>query len=263
MGFPEEIYSDIEVDPIRDKDIALYRFVPFDALLEMFSEKALFLVNTSKWEDVYENFVLKDRFITQDDVEFSVNGVIKRFFGQSWSGNSSSDAMWRIYSPDKKSVKIKTTIGDLYKAADDAESECNANSLLGKVLYLPKITIEKKILSGEPYDYDKLIKLVAYSSFVKRQSFKHESEYRLIFVTNGDNNMPDTIKVPIEPFSFIKSINFDPRADGFYVERCKKILERLVKFPTNRIYQSDLYTFKPITIHTRNIKIGRKTQPEI
>ena len=263
MDFLEEVYNGIEVDYERDKEIALYRYIPFDALLEIFAEKAIHLVNTCKWEDVYENFVLKDRLVTQDNVEYSATGVLKTIYGQSWTGKSSSDALWRIYSPDRKSVKIKTTINNLYTVANEAEVKCNANSILGRVVYYSKKTIEQKILSGEPYDYEKLIKLVAYSSFIKRKSFSHESEYRLLFIVNSkDDYNSDTIKVPVEPYSFIKNIHFDPRADKYYVDRCKKILDKLVHFPLDKVHQSNLYTFKPITIHTCNIKLGCNTLPK-
>ena len=53
----------------HDRYKKLYRINPFDSLLYMLNEEENTLVKTSKWDDVYENFFLKENF--------HINGVRK------------------------------------------------------------------------------------------------------------------------------------------------------------------------------------------
>lgn len=40
-------------------------------------------------------------------------GFRSDFYGQCWTLKSTSDAMWRIYSPKKDAVRVRTTIRKL------------------------------------------------------------------------------------------------------------------------------------------------------
>ncbi len=85
----------------EDRDKSLFRIIPFDSLLQMLNERKNTLVNTSKWEDVYENFMLKENFVVNGKT-YTIADLSNKYFGQCWTTKASSDAMWRIYSPDKK-----------------------------------------------------------------------------------------------------------------------------------------------------------------
>ena len=43
-----------------DDEKVLFRIVPFDTLLQMLNEGVNYLVKIKHWEDVYENFILKE-----------------------------------------------------------------------------------------------------------------------------------------------------------------------------------------------------------
>ena len=61
-----EWYKDIDnaIFPTEDdKEKNIYRIIPFDTLLQMLTEHKNYLVKTSKWEDSYENFFLKETFM--------------------------------------------------------------------------------------------------------------------------------------------------------------------------------------------------------
>lgn len=233
-----------------DRDQALYRIIPFDSLLQMLNEKENTLVSTSLWEDVYENFIFKESYLYKGNV-YSVKSIADRCFGQCWTTKQSSDAMWRIYSPDKKSVRIKTTVSRLW---DSVRHESGGKFVLGKVQYFSQKQIQKDLTSSTPFTLRELGDLVISSFFAKRSSFNHESEYRLIFFSDK-NNIVTGKRIKIvnveDPFSLIMNIYFDPRADQAYVDRCSTILIRAFGYPRNRIHQSTLYDFTPCTITVR------------
>ncbi len=231
----------------EDRDKSLFRIIPFDSLLQMLNEKKNTLVNTSKWEDVYENFMLKENFVVNGKT-YTIADLSNKYFGQCWTTKASSDAMWRIYSPDKKSVRIKTTVGRLWDSVSAEKKD--GRYAVGKVQYISQSRIEEDIINSSPFTLQALGDLMTLSLFVKRSSFSHESEYRLIYVcSKGSVDEGKTIKeVTINPLDFILNIYFDPRADQLYIDRCKKILTKAFGYPIEKIHKSTLYDFKPCSI---------------
>lgn len=233
-----------------DREKAIYRIIPFDSLLEMVSEKVNTLFKTSRWEDVYENFFLKEKFVSNDE-SFSLTYYQEQLFGQCWTTKQMSDALWRIYSPDTKSVLIKSTVGELW---DSVRPVLNGGRcLLGPVKYYPKKKIQNDILDAAPLDVSTIAQLLLASLFVKRTSFSHEAEYRIVYFCEDDSpdKKLDKKVFSIEPLSFIKSIFFDPRADDAFVDRCRTILVKAFSYPQERIHKSSLYSFKPITVEVK------------
>ncbi len=170
------------------------------------------------------------------------------WYGQCWSMRSSSDAMWRIYSADKKCVRIKTTLGRLWDSTKDYSG--TGRFILGKVQYLSQSQIQKDLEEGSPYKLNQLSDIIINSFFVKRNSFSHESEYRLIYKSDKTSKEQhgEVISLNIDTHNFIMNVYFDPRADKFYVERCKKVLVKSFGYPAERIHKSSLYEFKPCRI---------------
>ena len=230
---------------IESEDKALFRIIPFDSLLQMLNEKSNTLVQIKYWDDVYENFILKEECVKNGNV-LSVKQMSNRFYGQCWTRKESSDAMWRIYSSDRKSVRIKTRIGKLNSIIPQDDNK--DLFVLGKVNYFPQSKIENDLMTIGPISKDQFINLVFQSLFVKRNSFSHEAEYRLVYFEDNLMDLPPVKTIPIEPLDFIETINFDPRADDSYVERCTKVLTEAFKFPKSRIRKSELYSFKPLRL---------------
>lgn len=226
-----------------DRNKFVYRYISFDSLLQMLNERVIILVQTSYWEDAYENFIVKEKYFNDKQERIPVNWLSKMFYGQCWTGKMSSDAMWRIYSPDKKGVRIRTRIGKVLDVLSD-EPSC----FLGRVEYLPQSKIEEDLLSLNGHiTENQLCRLMLESQFVKRNSFSHESEFRIIKMLNwSPREAEPTQRISIDPFSFIENVLFDPRADQTYVERCKNILVNSFNYPAKRIKQSSLYTFTPL-----------------
>ena len=93
-----------------DLDKPIYRIMTIERLSELFNKGQLIFPQVKAWEDVYENFLLKSNFTDSDGSDFQIDDDFEEYFGQCWSLTKDSDALWRIYSPDKKNIRVKTTI---------------------------------------------------------------------------------------------------------------------------------------------------------
>ena len=228
-----------------DGSVSLFRILPFDALLQMLCEEANYVVKTSKWEDVYENFILKESVLKGESV-IDLRDWGNALYGQCWTRRLSSDAMWRIYSPDKKSVRIKTRLSKLQEMTRPGDG----NTFVGRVRYFSQGDIERGIETLPALTDEKLKSLVIQSLFTKRNSFSHEAEYRVIYEADAksDDLTSSALPFSIAPLDFIENIYFDPRADNSYVARCQNILTESFKYPKDRIHKSSLYSFNPQTI---------------
>lgn len=250
-------------------NIQLYRIVKFDRVIELLSEKKLTLLDPIKWEDPYEK--------AQQDIAAG-SAVSKRpsVFGLCWSMRARSDAMWRIYSPDKLGVRISTTVARMLKALDENLSDGLdfRNLFLGRVSYLPEKGARKKPfdfgesqLSLANTDFSRPIftigdaiedmrlnaqtnkvvpRDIAKALYLKRQAFDHESEVRLLYVeptkgvgiTRGSDGL---LRLKMTPEELIRGLQFDPRLSTTlfkeYRERLKSVLGRI----SIRVSQSSLY----------------------
>jgi hypothetical protein len=99
----------------KDLDKPIYRIFSFERLKQIFDEQQLTLVKPSLWDDPFENFILNSTGRLPDGRVFEIR-FRNTFYGQCWSLTRESDAMWRIYSPDKNGVKVKTTIRKLFSS---------------------------------------------------------------------------------------------------------------------------------------------------
>jgi hypothetical protein len=124
----------------NDLSLPIYRIISVSRLENILTTNQLGLVRPKVWDDPFENWLLKSKFILKNGNEASVMSS-QDFVGQCWTATEESDAMWRIYSPEKSGVKIKTTIGkllnELLNQVED-ENKFEISKFIGKVKYLSK-----------------------------------------------------------------------------------------------------------------------------
>lgn len=87
----------------------IYRIVSVERLLQLFQTQQNTLIKPKKWDDPFENFILQSQ-VRIPTGEIATFGFRDQFYGQCWTLHSASDAMWRIYSPNKNAVRIRSTI---------------------------------------------------------------------------------------------------------------------------------------------------------
>lgn len=230
-------------------DTPIYRIMPIERVLQIYDTNELYFPNISKyWEDPYELFVYKQHYIYKGH-NLDVNDVLEHHYGQCWSIRKNSDAMWRIYSPDMKSVRLKSTMGTLINALFLGKG---SNMVLnyGVVNYYNRKEIEtwlKNNFTGSFSD-----KYVIDSYFIKRTNFSHEKEIRFIIstpTTDGKNMLPaqNGIRITFQPNNVISQIALDPRLPKDRCDVLKKLLLRYTGSNT-KVVQSELYKMKPLTI---------------
>ena len=86
----------------NDLDSDVYRIYSLRRLELLFFSQTDALVSPEKWDDPFENFFLQRTEVhdAESGTNIPLNNLAKDWYGQCWSLNPETDAMWRIYSPD-------------------------------------------------------------------------------------------------------------------------------------------------------------------
>lgn len=98
---------------LSDLELNVYRVFSIERLIEIFETRKNNLVKPTLWDDPFENFLFKQENL---GTKWKFSQYRERFYGQCWILNTSeTDALWRVYSPLKNGVRVKTTLGKLYE----------------------------------------------------------------------------------------------------------------------------------------------------
>jgi hypothetical protein len=237
-------------------DKPIYKYMRFERLLQLLMDKESFISQVSSWEDTYENWLIKASFYSKT-TRVSYREFIKSYYGQCWTTSKETDALWRIYSPDKNSVKIKSTINNLLNAEvliDDLDKFGKITKYIGQVSYFNNEQITKWLDQAKKETGIINSLIILESQFIKRKEFNHEKEIRLIIGISGDTSSNersrDHLIQSVDPNCFIDEITFDPRLNtNDFILRSKLIAKLGFKNP---IKKSKLYDFRPLTINIVN-----------
>jgi len=167
------------------KDVPIYRVMHVERLIEILILQKLTLRQPKQWDDPFENFML----MSGNRRERSYPADI---FGQCWSLHEESDAMWRIYAPEKTGIKIKTSVSNLFSQfwiAPEVSDTSSRSCYIGKVDYFEKDLLKKVAMMNDPGLEKKEPlngKFIATKLLLKRKEFMHEAEVRLIYLDHFD-----------------------------------------------------------------------------
>lgn len=234
---------------VNDLDIPIYRVFNAQRLLELFTLNKNTLVKPALWDDPLENYVLQVAIKAFNDHPHNFDFTAKdRFYGQCWSTLEESDAMWRIYSPDKNGVKVRTTIRKLLDSLQGAPEVGNGECYIGRVNYLSGDVLRDKLqdrfwLSAEAADFSSQ----AASLLFKREEFEHESEVRLIYLNHDLNYLDNLFRYSIDPATLFDEIQFDPRISQELFEVFKYFLEDKLGY-LKPISRSELYKLPQLSL---------------
>lgn len=194
-------------------DEFVYRIVSIERLFELFASKKNVLVKPRKWEDPFENFILGCRVQLPDGTQATF-GFQDQFYGQCWTLQSASDAMWRIYSPESNAVRVRSTVRKLGESLwRHSGNSARDEVFIGRVRYLACRKLEKFAKGVLRSAGGQLpMKLFAGTLLVKRPAFRHEREVRLIFTPQDKAKAKgDLFSYPVDPNELIDQIMIDPR----------------------------------------------------
>jgi hypothetical protein len=169
---------------ITKLDEPIYRIYTKHWFLDLLKSGKNGLVKLRTWDDPFENFFLRSEVIDTSGAKISLESLAEDWYGQCWTQNADTDAMWRIYSPAKDGIKVRTTIRKLFDSFyDAADGYAAMKFLIGKVAYqteaqiaafMGKTTFTDIAFGGQATGFAKLL-------CIKREAFVHENEVRLLF----------------------------------------------------------------------------------
>jgi hypothetical protein len=198
--------------PMSHIDRPVYRIISVKRLLELFQRRQNVLVKPKLWDDPFENFILNSYMLLQG----KKSTLLSRdyVYGQCWTRHAESDAMWRIYSPEKDGVRVRSTPRRLAEGL--AASSCgraDMEAFIGAVRYLSQNAL---------YDFARTLSIrdswEAESLLAKRLAFAHEREVRLIYVAQPDMSS-NLHPYQVDPHAMIDQIMIDPRQSAEDAER--------------------------------------------
>lgn len=225
-----------------DLTTPIYKYMPLQFIMSMIQNQKLAINRISAWPDVYENYLLKQNYMLYDGTHIDVINQTDGVFGQCWTLCPETDAMWRIYSHDFKSIRIRTTVEKLYDSLYQSDSNM-ADTYIGLVQYESQEDIEAAILSLSPLDIRDILSVIVKGAFVKRIEFSHEQEVRIVRILDSlqMNNLGDLLYYPINS-QFIEELCIDPRADNNLTQQLTNDLIN-AGASQNIIIKSSLYQF--------------------
>jgi hypothetical protein len=177
----------------------LYRILPFHRLVEVFETGSLYFSSPTTWPDPYE--------------ETLAGELAHSVFAQCWCKLGVSDAMWRIYSPDRLSVRIKTTSDTLTQQVRHGLSGHDGRYRVRRrpIEYMLIGDIRAAIKDAQSgWGEASRVSRTLAPFFIKRKAFKHESEYRIVVYDQEAEGQKDGLYVPVKPHSLISSVLADP-----------------------------------------------------
>ena len=214
----------------------LYRIMPLRHVVDLFETRELHFARPGTWEDPYEK-VLRHRGSSS-------------VFAQCWCTRAVSDAMWRIYSPDRTAVRIRSTREKVLSVGARIKATSHATFRLDEVIYKTArdVDYELEIIANELKKKFSMKRAID-ALFFKRDAFDYEAEVRAIafMQPQKDVDPPESLRVRIDPHYFVDSILFDPRAETSYVKMATYFFRRGLNFE-GPIARSALYRATNIDI---------------
>lgn len=225
----------------------MYKYIPLKYVLNMLETEKFRFDNIKKWEDVYENFVDKEEICLLNSKCDKMYG--RACYGQSWTEQEESDAMWRIYSPAKNAVRVKTVYPLIYNVSGEWNDNHKDNPIIptiDRVFYADEDEINKWLVSNTPMNHWAFIELQCESLFIKRREFEYEKEVRVILSTYNKEEK-EYVEVDFDPNKVFRDIVIDPRVTD---EEFAQQRDRLVEHGYNgdKIRKSTLYDFHRVKL---------------
>lgn len=233
-----------------EHDVPIYRIFSYERFVQAIQSKQLTLVTPALWDDPFENFFLKSKVDMGDGTFSGLDLIANRWFGQCWTTEKDSDALWRIYSPTKCGIRVKTTVGKLFSALYMANDfQAGLKYFIGKVHYksqseilelLKQSTFMSIAGGGQNHGFAELL-------CIKRTEFAHENEVRILYHDTGEGYKREkTFSFDFDPNVLIEEVCLDPRVDQHTVISTEEKLKSMGLMLT--VIKSPLYDFPEVII---------------
>ncbi|WP_405423564.1 DUF2971 domain-containing protein [Pantoea stewartii] len=234
-----------------NNDQKIWRYMSLDKLVNLLDTKSLYFspIRSYKETDPFEGLLPKSfremlhMQLTKSNhdqqqietISTNIFNILGTYTVNCWhQNNHESEAMWQLYSDNKKGVAIQSSIGSL---RDCIVSEKSSSVILTEVQYLD-------LYSDTPFHsgFNGVKLIPAY----KRLSFKHEHEVRLIYksqhsILQMDPKETSAEIVDIDPSILIEKIYISPYTSEPYGSSVRAVLKKF-GFTDDKIISSTLLT---------------------
>jgi hypothetical protein len=85
----------------------IFRIISFDRLLEILESGKNTLSRPENWDDPFEK--LLSLVNVEGDYDFPIKTFGYYIYAQCWTFSEENDLLWRVYSPERDGVRIKST----------------------------------------------------------------------------------------------------------------------------------------------------------
>lgn len=224
----------------KELDQNIYRIMPEEYVINLFADRENVLSKVHNWKDKFENFQLKlGGILNGERFEY---GFRDDFVGQCWTRDYLSEAMWGIYANEPKCrfLRIRSTPRKLLTALIQAHPKMPQDTcFIGKVLYKRERELKEYVQNNGKLDISAI--RIAESLLLKRRSFKHESEVRLIHFGDANNfDEKGLYRYAVDPHAMITQIMADPNRDRTTWQTDKAKLQQVTGF-AGQIKRSKIY----------------------
>jgi hypothetical protein len=225
IRFTNAIYMQQNFIDVADTKVPVFRVFPVVRLLQAFITRKLDFLPPEKWEDPFENVVLRHRVF---------EGLRTRIYGQCWTLNDAeSDALWRIYSPDKQGVRVRSTVAKVFDSIADTTKEwALLEYWAGRVRYLSEAEIKRRLEDPallQLHVLEQGARGLVETLLIKRLEFQHENELRFLYL--GHEEYFDLLSAKasfgIDPAKVFESLLFDPRMEDDLFETYRQVFRKL------------------------------------
>ncbi len=251
----------------------LYRFISFDRLEDLIIRKSTCLTQVKSWDDTYEGFHVREIIrhtlkgnhpqIADRMLDAFVEHEHQCMYAQCWATIEESDALWRIYSPDKEGVRISVNRERLINylttqipvLTHGRVSYCSPNEVVGRINYEFREQLRRGV---------SLHVLLDKAFFYKRLAFSHEYEFRVgafiypagLINAPEDDSDPSAVDRAIAMIggcgyqprfclhfdpSLIEEVILDPRASDSFVAEVQSLCASVPETRHLVVKKSELY----------------------
>lgn len=187
----------------------LYRYISVESFVAFVETGETSLTKVTSWEDSWEAILAKIPTVDeQGGVRERSYSYVEDLFGQCWSLLPESDALWRIYSPNKTGMVIATSVERFQLLAE------NYHHLhVGRVVYFDDVqdlVSKAEAMHNHPFP----------EALLKRSAFAHEHEVRLLMLAAHQDKVERTdrsVTLRLDPAAFLTGVTIDPRAPDWFV----------------------------------------------
>ncbi len=249
-------FEELEQQRFYEGTMHIHRIFPFERFVDLVRNQWLALVRPSCWEDPFENPL--NRMITEalTGKKLRLPHFESMFFAQCWSFAGESDAMWRIYSTDKRGVLVTASAQALLTLGKSQFEPPLEQMFLGKVQYKSQVEL-KKLFESEEF-LRNVLRAPAYSPvsssvlLYKRDSFEHEKEVRLILARHISEVLGDIARFKIPLDKVILKVTLDPRLSDEEFERYSYLIDKIGY--KGQIERSSLYSAPKLNLEIPSIE---------